>query len=163
VVESVAEFMRRIDSIEYLQCPHCGEGKFLRTAPIAPERPIDLGTPQCHFSLAARFCHCGLGKHACHGYVRASPPIRVMSSFATAHLRLWLQFFCVMQDQSIALSATRIASSQADNPYNHRLLCGLVQQGLSAAFSVIVGLNVSTAANRRFSLALQHGHDNQHR
>lgn len=36
VVESVAAFMQRIDRIEWVRCPHCGNGAFVPTAPIAP-------------------------------------------------------------------------------------------------------------------------------
>jgi hypothetical protein len=36
VVESVEAFMRRIDQHQRLRCPHCGKGKFVPTAPIAP-------------------------------------------------------------------------------------------------------------------------------
>ena len=39
VVESVQAFMQRIEWQEYLRCPHCGEGQFVPTAPIAPVRP----------------------------------------------------------------------------------------------------------------------------
>jgi Putative transposase len=45
VVESVAAFMRRIGRIEYLRCPHCAEGEFLPSAPIAPMRPAYLRGP----------------------------------------------------------------------------------------------------------------------
>jgi hypothetical protein len=38
VVESVQDFLRRIDRIECSRCPHCGRGQFVTTAPIAPER-----------------------------------------------------------------------------------------------------------------------------
>ena len=36
VVESVEAFMRRIERLEYLRCPHCGKGQFVPTAPVAP-------------------------------------------------------------------------------------------------------------------------------
>jgi hypothetical protein len=36
VVESVEAFMRRIQRHEYLRCPHCGNGRFILTEPIAP-------------------------------------------------------------------------------------------------------------------------------
>ena len=36
VVESVEAFMRRIDQHQRLRCPHCGKGRFVPTAPIAP-------------------------------------------------------------------------------------------------------------------------------
>ena len=36
VVESVEAFLRRIDRIEWSHCPHCGKGRFVPTAPIAP-------------------------------------------------------------------------------------------------------------------------------
>jgi hypothetical protein len=36
VVESVDAFMRRIDRLDWMRCPHCGKGQFVPTAPIAP-------------------------------------------------------------------------------------------------------------------------------
>jgi len=36
VVESVDAFMRRIDRLDWMRCPHCGKGRFVPTAPIAP-------------------------------------------------------------------------------------------------------------------------------
>jgi hypothetical protein len=48
VVESVQDFLRRIDRIECSRCPHCGRGRFVTTAPIAPERvrmPLLRGPP----------------------------------------------------------------------------------------------------------------------
>jgi hypothetical protein len=36
VVESVRDFMHRIEHHQYLRCPHCGKGQFVPTAPIAP-------------------------------------------------------------------------------------------------------------------------------
>ncbi len=36
VVESVEAFMRRIDQHQRLRCQHCGKGRFVPTAPIAP-------------------------------------------------------------------------------------------------------------------------------
>lgn len=36
VVESVEAFLHRIDRIEWSHCPHCGKGRFVPTAPIAP-------------------------------------------------------------------------------------------------------------------------------
>lgn len=39
VVESVAAFMRRIARIDWARCPHCGEGIYVPTAPIAPASP----------------------------------------------------------------------------------------------------------------------------
>ena len=36
VVESVEAFIRRIEQHERLRCPHCGRGRFVPTAPIAP-------------------------------------------------------------------------------------------------------------------------------
>ena len=36
VVESVEAFLHRIDRIEWSRCPHCGKGRFVPTAPIAP-------------------------------------------------------------------------------------------------------------------------------
>lgn len=38
VVESVQAFMQRIERHEYLRCPHCGQGRFVTTASIAPAR-----------------------------------------------------------------------------------------------------------------------------
>ena len=37
VVESVDAFMRRIDRLEWLRCAHCGDGRFVTSAAIAPE------------------------------------------------------------------------------------------------------------------------------
>jgi hypothetical protein len=48
VVESVAEFMRRIDRAEWARCPHCGQGAFVPTAAIAPmplRGPFSRGPP----------------------------------------------------------------------------------------------------------------------
>ena len=46
VVESVEAFMRRIHRIESLRCPHCGNGSFVPSAPIAPARaPRERGPP----------------------------------------------------------------------------------------------------------------------
>ena len=46
VVESVAAFMGRIHRIESLRCPHCGNGSFVPSAPIAPARtPRQRGPP----------------------------------------------------------------------------------------------------------------------
>lgn len=36
VVESVSEFMRRVSCIEWLDCPHCGEGQFRVVKAIPP-------------------------------------------------------------------------------------------------------------------------------
>jgi len=36
VVESVEAFMHRIDQYQRLRCTHCGKGRFVPTAPIAP-------------------------------------------------------------------------------------------------------------------------------
>ncbi|MGP1680693.1 MAG: IS91 family transposase [Burkholderiales bacterium] len=36
VVESVEDFMRRIDRYQRLRCPHCGKGQFVSTASIPP-------------------------------------------------------------------------------------------------------------------------------
>jgi len=36
VLESVDAFMRRINRIEWLRCAHCGNGRFVPSAPIAP-------------------------------------------------------------------------------------------------------------------------------
>jgi len=41
VVQSVEAFMRRIDQHQRLRCPHCGNGQFVPTAPIAPA-PLPL-------------------------------------------------------------------------------------------------------------------------
>jgi hypothetical protein len=38
VVESVAEFLRRVARLEYERCPHCGIGQFRLVATIRPER-----------------------------------------------------------------------------------------------------------------------------
>ncbi len=48
VVESVAAFMRRIDRIEWMRCPHCRQGAFVPTAAIAPtsiRAPFSRGPP----------------------------------------------------------------------------------------------------------------------
>jgi len=48
VVESVAEFMKRVASIEWLKCPHCGEGRFVVIEAIPPSplpRPPPQGPP----------------------------------------------------------------------------------------------------------------------
>ena len=48
VVESVAAFMCRIDRIEWMRCPHCGQGAFVPTAAIAPtpvRAPSSRGPP----------------------------------------------------------------------------------------------------------------------
>ena len=48
LVESVAEFMRRVASIEWLNCPHCGEGRFVVMEAIPPSpllRPPPQGPP----------------------------------------------------------------------------------------------------------------------
>jgi Putative transposase/Transposase zinc-binding domain len=42
VVESVEAFMHRIDRHEWSRCPHCGKGRFVPTAAIAPA-PLRLG------------------------------------------------------------------------------------------------------------------------
>ena len=36
VVESVQDFLHRIDRLECSRCPHCGKGQFVPTASIAP-------------------------------------------------------------------------------------------------------------------------------
>jgi hypothetical protein len=36
VVESVQDFLHRIDRLHWMRCPHCGRGQFLPTASIAP-------------------------------------------------------------------------------------------------------------------------------
>jgi hypothetical protein len=41
VVESVETFMRRIDRLDWMRCPHCGKGQFVPTASIAPA-PVRL-------------------------------------------------------------------------------------------------------------------------
>jgi hypothetical protein len=35
VLESVQDFLHRIDRLDWMRCPHCGEGQFVFTAPIA--------------------------------------------------------------------------------------------------------------------------------
>ena len=48
VIESVAEFMRRVASIEWLNCPHCGEGRFVVVEALPPSplpRPPPQGPP----------------------------------------------------------------------------------------------------------------------
>ena len=48
VVESVAAFMRRVAGIEWLNCPHCGEGRFVVIEAIPPAplpRPPPQGPP----------------------------------------------------------------------------------------------------------------------
>ena len=41
VVESVQDFLHRIDRHEWSRCPHCGKGQFVPTASIAPA-PVRL-------------------------------------------------------------------------------------------------------------------------
>ena len=48
VIESVAEFMKRVASIEWLNCPHCREGRFVVIEAIPPSplpRPPPQGPP----------------------------------------------------------------------------------------------------------------------
>ena len=46
VVESVEAFMRRINRLEWLRCTHCGNGRLVPSAPIAPVRvPPVRGPP----------------------------------------------------------------------------------------------------------------------
>ncbi len=48
IVESVADFMRRIDRIDWARCSHCGQGAFVPTAAIAPmpvRVPFSRGPP----------------------------------------------------------------------------------------------------------------------
>jgi hypothetical protein len=45
VVESVEAFMGRINRLECLRCPHCGNGRFVPSAPIAPVRVPPLRGP----------------------------------------------------------------------------------------------------------------------
>ena len=48
LVESVAEFMKRVASIEWLNCTHCGEGRFVVIEAIPPSplpRPPPQGPP----------------------------------------------------------------------------------------------------------------------
>ena len=45
VVESVEAFMGRINRLESLRCTHCGNGRFVPTAPIAPARSLHLRGP----------------------------------------------------------------------------------------------------------------------
>jgi hypothetical protein len=41
VVESVQDFLHRIDRLHWMRCPHCGKGQFVPTASIAPA-PVRL-------------------------------------------------------------------------------------------------------------------------
>lgn len=48
LVESVAAFMRRVAGIEWLNCPHCREGRFVVIEAIPPSplpRPPPQGPP----------------------------------------------------------------------------------------------------------------------
>jgi hypothetical protein len=45
VVESVEAFMGRINRLASLRCTHCGNGRFVLTAPIAPARSLHLRGP----------------------------------------------------------------------------------------------------------------------
>lgn len=45
VVESVEAFMARINRLECLRCTHCGNGRFVPSAPIAPVRVPPLRGP----------------------------------------------------------------------------------------------------------------------
>ena len=48
VIESVADFMRRVADIDWTRCPHCASGHFVVTAGIAPQRlqgPLAHGPP----------------------------------------------------------------------------------------------------------------------
>ena len=45
VIESVEEFMGRIHRLEYLRCTHCGNGRFVPSAPITPLRVPPLRGP----------------------------------------------------------------------------------------------------------------------
>jgi hypothetical protein len=47
VTESVEDFMRRVAQIEWMDCPHCGAGRFQAIAPIpmARRRPPLRGPP----------------------------------------------------------------------------------------------------------------------
>ena len=45
VIESVEAFMRRIQRLEYLRCTHCGNGRFVPSAPIAPLRVPQVRAP----------------------------------------------------------------------------------------------------------------------
>jgi hypothetical protein len=48
VIESVADFMRRVARIEHERCPHCGSGRFRIVATILPERYRPK--PRAHFA-----------------------------------------------------------------------------------------------------------------
>jgi len=41
VVESVQDFLHRVDRLACTRCPHCGKGQFVSTAPVAPT-PVRL-------------------------------------------------------------------------------------------------------------------------
>lgn len=41
VVESIEAFMHRVDRLQWSRCPHCGKGRFVPTAPVAPA-PVRL-------------------------------------------------------------------------------------------------------------------------
>ena len=48
VIESVADFMRRVADIDWTRCPHCACGRFVVTAGITPQRlqgPLAHGPP----------------------------------------------------------------------------------------------------------------------
>ena len=46
VLESVEQFIGRINWIEWLRCAHCANGRFMPTAPIAPVRmPLARAPP----------------------------------------------------------------------------------------------------------------------
>ena len=45
VIETVAEFMKRVASIEWLNCPHCREGNFV-VIEIIPPSPLPRPPPQ---------------------------------------------------------------------------------------------------------------------
>jgi len=45
VLESVEQFIGRINRIEWLRCPHCTNGRFVPSAPIAPGRAPPVRAP----------------------------------------------------------------------------------------------------------------------
>jgi hypothetical protein len=47
VIESVADFLRRVARIEHERCPQCGVGQFYLVATILPQRrlPTPRGPP----------------------------------------------------------------------------------------------------------------------
>ena len=48
VIETVEAFMRRVANIEWINCPHCGQGRFVPVEaipPSPPPRPPPQGPP----------------------------------------------------------------------------------------------------------------------